>query len=59
MPLASPFHGRHRRLGMTRRMRLAVALLALALTLVAASPAAAGRGGGMNGLKFSIELLIS
>jgi hypothetical protein len=43
---------------MTRRMRLALSLLALVLTLVAASPAAAGKG-GMDGLKFSIELLIS
>lgn len=42
---------------MTRRMRLAVGLLALVLTLVAASPAVAGRGGGPDGLKFTVELL--
>lgn len=44
---------------MTRKMRLAVGVLALVLTLVAASPAAAGRGGGMMDLKFSVELLSS
>jgi hypothetical protein len=43
---------------MTRKVRLAIGLLALVLTLVAASPAAAGRG-GIDGLKFSIELLLS
>ncbi len=42
---------------MTRNVRLAITVLALVLTLVAASPAAAARGGGMAGIKFTIELL--
>ena len=44
---------------MTGRKRLVIGVLALVLTLVAASPASAARGGGMAGIKFSLELLSS